>query len=95
MSRARYLGDEAHAAAWRLTGIGAQVVADPAQTATAVEEARRQTDLLLLAPVHVPALAASDRRALAPLALALPDASTRAQPAELAQRVRKLLGMDP
>lgn len=95
MSRARYLGNEAHAAAWRLAGIATQVVVDPAQSAAALEQARPQTDLVLLAQAHEPALEPSDRRALAPLVLVLPDASTRTQPSGLAQRVRSLLGMDP
>jgi vacuolar-type H+-ATPase subunit F/Vma7 len=94
MSRARYLGDEAHAAAWRLAGIDTRIVADPAKAAAAFAEARQAADLVLLAQAHEQTLTAMDRRALAPLLLTLPDAATREQPSELAQRVRKLLGMD-
>ncbi len=94
MSRARYLGDEAHAAAWRLAGIDTRIVADSAQSATAFAEARGEADLVLLAQAQEPALGPSDRRALAPLMLVLPDAATRALPSELAQRVRGMLGMD-
>jgi vacuolar-type H+-ATPase subunit F/Vma7 len=92
MSRARYLGDEAHAAAWRLAGIDTRIFADPARAAVALGEARQAADLVLLAQEQT--LTALDRRALAPLVLTLPDAATREQPSELAQRVRKLLGMD-
>lgn len=94
MSRARYLGDEAHAAAWRLAGIDTRIVADPARAAVALGEARQAADLVLLAQAHEPALGPSYRRALAPLVLTLPDAATQEKPSELAQRVRKLLGMD-
>lgn len=94
MSRARYLGDEAHAAAWRLAGIDTRVAEGLAQAAAALGKARQAADLVLLAQAHEPALGPSYRRALAPLVLTLPDAATREQPSELAQRVRKLLGMD-
>lgn len=94
MSRAQYIGDEAHAAAWRLVGVDTRVVTEPAQAATALDEARREADLVLLAPALAPALTPVERRALAPLMLALPDARGPTPPAELAQRVRKLLGMD-
>lgn len=94
MSRARYIGDEAHAAAWRLAGIETATVADRESVASVLDEARRSADLVLLAPALQPALTVGDRRTLAPLVLALPDMATRAQPSELAQRVRRLLGMD-
>ena len=99
MSRALYLGDEAHAAAWRLAGIDVCVVGADTDIPAVFAVACTQADLLLLSAAcaaRVPSVQLEQaRRALAPLLMLLPDSAALAGESELALRVRSQLGMEP
>ena len=99
MSRALYIGDEAHAAAWRLAGIEVRVAAADIDIDGLFAAACVDADLLLIASASAARVSAvrleSARRALTPLLLILPGHAAPAGESELAQRVRNQLGMEP
>jgi len=98
VSRALYIGDEAHAAAWRLAGIDVIIVDADTDLAAVFAAACTQADLLLLSAAcaaRVPGVQLEQaRRALAPLLLLLPAADALPGESELALRVRGQLGME-
>lgn len=99
MSRALYIGDEVHAAAWRLAGIDVCIAAADSDIEQLFAAACLDADLLLLSPAsaaRVPAARLDQaRRALTPLLLVLPGSAAPGGESELGQRVRSLLGMEP
>jgi vacuolar-type H+-ATPase subunit F/Vma7 len=98
MGGAVYIGDEAHAAGWRLAGIEARSAAD-GDIGPLLVAACASADLVLLSAASAARLPpdALDRvrRAPSPLLLVLPDAAAADESSELAQRVRRQLGMEP
>jgi vacuolar-type H+-ATPase subunit F/Vma7 len=97
MGGAVYIGDEAHAAAWRLAGVDARIAAAGAID-TMFAEACASADLVLLSAAsaaHLPQTTLDQaRRATAPLLLVLPGVAVSNTRSELALRVRRQLGMD-
>lgn len=97
MRRVVYIGDEAHAAAWRLTGIDVRVAGRDDDTGSLLEHSQ-DAALVLLSEACAAQLPAStlerSRRASTPLLLTLPGRTTLQSPPDLATRVRRLLGME-
>jgi vacuolar-type H+-ATPase subunit F/Vma7 len=98
MRAVHYLGDEIGAAGWRLAGAVVHVPAAGAE-ARALDEARREADLVLVASdvaarIDTPALRAAVA-ALAPLVLVVPDTQGRVAPPDFAARLRVQLGLEP
>lgn len=98
MSRALYIGDETHAAGWRLAGIEVRVVAADSDIDALFASACADADLLLMSAASAARLSAARlnlaQRALSPLLLVLPATSASVGSSELAQRVRSQLGME-
>lgn len=98
MGGAIYIGDETHAAAWRLTGIDVRIAAAGSDIGRLFSTACRQADLVLVSPscaARIPAaLLDQARRALTPLLLVLPAIASADAGPELVQRVRSQLGME-
>lgn len=98
MSRALYIGDEAHAAAWRLTGIDVCVATPDADIDALFASACTDADLLLISKSSAARVGAQRleqaRRAMRPLLLVLPGPGASGSGSELAQRVRSQLGME-
>lgn len=98
MSRALYLGDEAHAAAWRLAGVEVRIAAADADIDAQFAAACADADLLLLSAASAARVSCARlqqaRRALTPLLLVLPGPAGGGDGADLAQRVRRQLGME-
>jgi vacuolar-type H+-ATPase subunit F/Vma7 len=91
------IGDELHAAAFRLAGVDTRQPA-PAELAATFEQARRSAALILLTRDCATALPAAQlQQALrreAPLVLVLPDLAAPAADAELARRMHAVLGIE-
>ncbi len=98
MGGAVYLGDEARAAAWRLAGIETSSAAAFDELGAMFDAACGSADLVLLAATSAanlpPAVLDKARHATLPLLWVLPDTEALRSPSELAQRVRRQLGMD-
>ncbi|MBF0165364.1 MAG: hypothetical protein HQL97_11250 [Magnetococcales bacterium] len=97
MAAPLFIGDEADAAAWRLTGARVRIVG-PGEVVRAVEEALASDgELVLLSASRARELPAAllERfsTALHPLTLVVPDATGGAQPPDLERLVRSRLGM--
>lgn len=97
MRRVVYIGDEAHAAAWRLTGTDVRIVGRDDDILAQFDSSQDAALVLLsegcAARLPAPTLERA-RRASAPLLLTLPGRTTLRAAAELATRVRRLLGME-
>jgi vacuolar-type H+-ATPase subunit F/Vma7 len=92
-----FIGDELSAAGFRLAG--AVVRTPPAEEAAAVfEQARREAPLVVITAEFAAAIARAQLvRALAaprPLVLVVPDVRARRLPANVAQELRRELGME-
>jgi vacuolar-type H+-ATPase subunit F/Vma7 len=92
-----FIGDEASAAGFRLAGVRTLSPA-PAGAVAAVREALAdEPDLLMLTAEYARALAPSDLaqllNALQPLTLLMADLPGHVMPDELAQQVRRQLGL--
>lgn len=98
MGGAIYIGDETHAAAWRLTGIGVRIATADSDIGQLLTAACSDADLVLLSPASAARVPAAwldqARRALMPLLLVLPGIATADAGPELVQRVRSQLGME-
>lgn len=98
MGGALYIGDETHAAAWRLAGVEARIAAADTDVGELFAAACADADLLLISAAcaaRVPAARLDQaRRALTPLLLVLPDPAALDGASELALRVRRQLGME-
>lgn len=98
MGGALYIGDEVHAAAWRLTGIDVRIAAADTDMAQLFAAASADAELLLMSPASAARVPAAQlelaRRALTPLLLVLPGRAASAGESELVQRVRAQLGME-
>ncbi len=99
MVTAVYIGDEAHAAAWRLAGVDTRIAEADADILQLLEELGAEVALVLLSEASAKRLPAATleraQRALTPLLLVLPSAGTRDAGSELARSVRRQLGMEP
>jgi vacuolar-type H+-ATPase subunit F/Vma7 len=93
-----YIGDEAHAAAWRLVGVDAGVADGNTDVGRWFEALASDTRLVLLSEATAARLPVSmlepARRALTPLLLVLPSAAALDAGSELARSVRRQLGME-
>ncbi len=98
MGGAVYIGDDAHAAAWRLVGIDARIAASGDDIGAMFADAGAGADLVLLSAASAARLPQATleqaQRATAPLLLVLPSAEALNSRSELALRVRRQLGME-
>ena len=96
MVLAVYLGDEVSAAGYRLAGIAARVP-DAGDEASAFERARRDASLVLISAAvagQIPAARLrAAQRALAPLAVLVPDLQGDTPLPDIASRLRAELGL--
>jgi vacuolar-type H+-ATPase subunit F/Vma7 len=92
-----FIGDELTAAGFRLTGVET-VVPNPEKTAAALAEARDEADLVIItaeAAERVPAdVLETSLAAQAPVVAVIPDVLARAEPPDLARRLRGALGIE-
>lgn len=99
MAGAVYIGDEANAAAWRLTGLQVRIAAAGTDIAGLFAEVRGHASFVLLSRSSAARLPAAileqAQRAPTPLLLVLPDAASLAAGSALARSVRRQLGMEP
>jgi vacuolar-type H+-ATPase subunit F/Vma7 len=99
MAAAVYIGDEAHAAAWRLVGVDVRIADAGTDVAGLLKEHGSEAQLVLLSEriaARLPmTMLESARRALSPLLLVLPSTDTLDAGSELARSVRRQLGMEP
>jgi hypothetical protein len=93
MSRIAYIGDEAHAAGWRLAG-----VATSPDTGGHASEAAVAATLTLCSAAHGarsdPAALSAARRNPDALLLVLPATDAAPGPSPLGRRIQSLLGME-
>jgi vacuolar-type H+-ATPase subunit F/Vma7 len=98
MATAVYIGDEAHAAAWRLAGVETCTADGDTDVAGLLKEHGTKAKLVLLSEASAArlpvAMLEQARRALSPLLLVLPCAATLDAGSDLARSVRRQLGME-
>jgi vacuolar-type H+-ATPase subunit F/Vma7 len=99
VAAAVYIGDEAHAAGWRLVGVDVRIADAGTDVAGLLREHGAEAQLVLmpeLIEARLPmTMLEPARRALSPLLLVLPSADTLEAGSELARSVRRQLGMEP